>query len=270
MNKFISRIKIRHIIILFSIPLFVLILEAFLEYKNILGNLNSSFIWQYADIITLLLIVIVLKNNKLSLREFIGESKNKINKTDFVLNLVAQIIFSIGILIVIGYIIQSLGLINLDELESDQAIARGTIHTLVAGAILAPIVEELLFRGMLMNKLKIKIGVSKALILSSIIFSLAHFDGLNIGYFTFGLITGVMYIKTKSLLAPILIHMSNNLILLLFLNQPDNSAASSSDELISLDVFIFILILTLAAALRIFYYLRKNWPTEIKGEVDML
>jgi membrane protease YdiL (CAAX protease family) len=82
---------------------------------------------------------------------------------------------------------------------------------LFAGAILAPIVEEVLFRGLLQNALAHKLPIWAAIGISALLFGAVHFD-----YYAFpvlaimGVIFGVLYHLTGSLRVTILAHLINN------------------------------------------------------------
>lgn len=71
-----------------------------------------------------------------------------------------------------------------------------------------PIVEEFFFRGILLTRWSIKWGAPRAIFLSSTIFGLLHRE--VIGHIFFGYVMAVLYIETKSLYAPILMHIANN------------------------------------------------------------
>jgi len=71
-------------------------------------------------------------------------------------------------------------------------------------------IEEFIFRGLLISKWSKKWGTPRAVLVSSIIFGIGHVD--FIGGVFFGFVMAVLYIKTKSLIIPILVHGTNNLI----------------------------------------------------------
>ena len=77
--------------------------------------------------------------------------------------------------------------------------------------MVAPVLEEFFFRGILLTRWTVKWGVITAVIVSSVVFSLPHVINL-IGLFCFGCVMAVFYIRTKSLVIPICIHVINNLI----------------------------------------------------------
>ena len=74
--------------------------------------------------------------------------------------------------------------------------------------ILAPIVEEFFFRGVILQRLIKKTSVWGGILISSLLFGILHAD--IIGAFIFGVITALLFIRTGNLLIPILVHMLNN------------------------------------------------------------
>jgi uncharacterized protein len=82
----------------------------------------------------------------------------------------------------------------------------------VVMVILAPIAEELFFRGFLFNRWGETMGLGKAMIISSIIFAALHFNQGFIGHFILGIFTCIIYVKTKKLIIPIMMHGLNNVI----------------------------------------------------------
>ena len=75
---------------------------------------------------------------------------------------------------------------------------------------IAPILEELIFRGLILNSLKIY-GKWFAIIISSILFGILHINFIQtFNAFVMGIILGTIAIKTNSLIPSILIHILNN------------------------------------------------------------
>ena len=79
------------------------------------------------------------------------------------------------------------------------------------------IAEELLFRGLLQRDLMKALGWKWGLILAALIFAVMHLTWRSIPELAFvfasGLLLGYLYYKTKSLVAPIVIHGIGNIIL---------------------------------------------------------
>lgn len=77
-------------------------------------------------------------------------------------------------------------------------------------AVLIPILEELLFRFLILERLR-RYGDAAAIIISAMFFSLAHSAFQSFGHtFVMGLVLGFVAVKTKSALASIIIHFVNN------------------------------------------------------------
>ncbi|WKA59224.1 type II CAAX endopeptidase family protein [Planococcus shenhongbingii] len=73
---------------------------------------------------------------------------------------------------------------------------------------LEPVAEEFIFRGVLLSRMTMKTSRWGGILISSLLFGLAHDD--IIGSFLFGIIAALLYLKTRNLLAPILLHIFYN------------------------------------------------------------
>ncbi len=110
------------------------------------------------------------------------------------------------------------------KIDTSAIIANAMI--ILAVTVLAPVLEETLFRGFLLNRWCDKYGNTTAIILSSALFGILHADLL--GAFVFGVVLAVVYLRTNSLIGPIIIHVANNVIALtveavfLFIYGPDD------------------------------------------------
>ncbi|MGU3370223.1 CPBP family intramembrane glutamic endopeptidase [Bacillus mycoides] len=78
-------------------------------------------------------------------------------------------------------------------------------------SFIAPICEEILFRGFILSRFTYKFGIKKAVIFSSVCFGILHLNNV-FGTTLFGIISCLMYLKTKSLFPSIIAHMVNNII----------------------------------------------------------
>lgn len=87
-----------------------------------------------------------------------------------------------------------------------------------AAALLAPVAEEIFFRGFLYGGLRKRIGVAGAMIASTLFFTALHFSiAVFIPLFCLGLFLAWLYEKTGSLYPGIILHASNNALALLAL-----------------------------------------------------
>lgn len=76
--------------------------------------------------------------------------------------------------------------------------------------VFAPVLEEYAFRGVLLGRWSEKWGKWYGVLASSLLFSLVHPD--PIGAFAFGIGMCFLYLKTQSLLLPIVCHSFNNFV----------------------------------------------------------
>jgi uncharacterized protein len=90
-------------------------------------------------------------------------------------------------------------------LESRDSVALGIFF--LTAAIAAPLFEEVLFRGFLLPSLTRYLSVWGAILVSSLLFALAHLSLSEILPLTaLGIVLGVVYTRSRSLLAPMLVH----------------------------------------------------------------
>ncbi len=94
----------------------------------------------------------------------------------------------------------------------------GFILAFVVVAIVAPVAEEVFFRGFLYGGLRKRIGVAGAIVASTIFFTALHLSaGLFIPIFVLGLFLAWLYEYTGSLYPGMFLHAANNGIALLLL-----------------------------------------------------
>ena len=123
-------------------------------------------------------------------------------------------LFSLGTIIPLSFLYEQLG-IEMDE--NTQQIFSSLMKEpwgYVAVGILAPLAEEVVFRGAILRTL---LGIMSkknhwvAIIISAALFGLAHFNAAQfINALLMGLLLGWMYYRTGSLVPGILLHWVNN------------------------------------------------------------
>lgn len=83
-----------------------------------------------------------------------------------------------------------------------------SLLSLFTTVLIAPVLEEFIFRGILLTRWTAKWGVTKAILVSSIMFAVLHID--LIGGFCFSCVMAIFYVRTKSLFVPMCVHIANN------------------------------------------------------------
>jgi uncharacterized protein len=91
--------------------------------------------------------------------------------------------------------------------RGDFHLLANTLNLLVL-ALLAPFVEEVFFRGLLLPSWSDRFGTTWAVIFSSLVFAVFHVD--IIGGFLFGIVTAVAFLSTRTLWLPIIMHITHN------------------------------------------------------------
>ena len=114
--------------------------------------------------------------------------------------------------------------------------------------VVAPITEEFIFRGILLHRLAIKWNLPVAIWISSIIFGLLHPNPIGIS--AVGVAWALLYIKTRTLVVPIVAHCMNNSLVVLSewasnLSGQDNTSSNianniTGDEWIAGLIFIAV------------------------------
>ncbi|PEC86589.1 CPBP family intramembrane metalloprotease [Bacillus cereus] len=88
---------------------------------------------------------------------------------------------------------------------------------LISIVLLAPLVEEFVFRYAAINILTRRFTQTWSILISSLFFSIMHFDFPFIfGYFLIGLVLAVVYVRTNRLLVSFFVHAIMNLIVVMF------------------------------------------------------
>ena len=128
---------------------------------------------------------------------------------------------------------------SLDALEG--AIGSGG-WALLTTSVCAPILEEILFRGQVLGSCRERFGTFWAVIISAVLFALAHFSVPQqlVNAFVVGLILGYIYVRTGSLLAVIIIHAINNGLAFVTMELVSEQADLTLREMISSDTIYWI------------------------------
>ena len=80
----------------------------------------------------------------------------------------------------------------------------------IATVLISPISEELIFRGVIFNRLKLIMPTSISILVSSLLFASMHIYGSIIAAFIFAICMAILYVKTDNIAVPIFAHFLNN------------------------------------------------------------
>lgn len=176
-------------------------------------EIKSALIRVLPFIVILFILLIAIKNKKITLSEL--HSNRPSSKTNFFLWISGFFVFVVSVEFTLYYF----GILEIDKWN--HSFFPSTIR--IFGAIvLAPIAEELIFRGLILSKLINKnFNVHLAVFIQSIIFVLLHnFTYQNSLSSNIGIaqslidasLFGYARLYTKSIYTPIVMHMTGNFI----------------------------------------------------------
>lgn len=143
---------------------------------------------------------------------------------------------------------------------SEMLFTGNTMWQLLALGLVAPFVEETIFRGLIYNRLKDYSSVTTAMLTSAVIFGLYHGNLIQAVYgFSMGLLMAFVYEKFHTIIAPLICHGAANIIsvVLQFLNV----------KIASIYVAGVIALLCLAVLYLSLRYINRNVHTSLKARV---
>lgn len=210
-----------------------------------------------------LLVLKFMRKNNISINRFVGKPYKKRFIFEFPVTLIVTYLGSIGLILVTLFLMYCISPNILDDLQSNLVskppkltTAFITIVSFTGTVLLAPITEEFIFRGILMNRLYNKYGINKSIIYSSLVFFMIHMS-INPMTLCLGISCGVLVYKYKSLIPSIALHSLNNLIV--FIRDLNSKSSHTLADGFTINPSIFILgsILFIIYTLYVYISLRK-------------
>lgn len=221
--------------------------SAFLEYINTLEYQEKLKVFIDSKSLLIILITVII-----FLPILLKVFKKYRTKNNFkVKNIFIPIAFGISISLI--YNITLFHLNNLIPFTNAFEISSVPIIVqIICSGICGPILEELVFRGIVYNKLKEFNKPMRAIILTSVIFGLFHTNIINAIY-AFGVSFMLIYLyeKYKTLKAPIIMHIGLNTTIILMLNL-------ITKNFIVFNVYLLVVSIITLLILRIYLNMDKN------------
>lgn len=174
-----------------------------------LFNYEISSDWLYSGII--IYFVYRLRFFKKDFKNDIVNIFRKISLKSVITIVLVNVFFSYGMIYLSIY---AQNFIPIIESYSLSSITANSIPKLgiISTVIVSPISEELLFRGVFLNRLKLVVPTTFAILITSILFGLLHDYSNIISAIIFGICMCIIYIKTQNIFTCILAHAINNLL----------------------------------------------------------
>ncbi|MCY6960070.1 CPBP family intramembrane glutamic endopeptidase [Clostridium brassicae] len=166
------------------------------------GNLIVGILFKYFSIVVIL---------KLFAQRFSeGNIHKKIKPKYFFIIIFIIIGFRIFYEYSIGTFVNKLDVNPLVEKAFEDLASTRSVF-FISVCIVAPIFEEVLFRGIILNGMAKALNEKVAIVISSFLFALMHMNLVQgINAFLLGAILGIIYLKTKSIYLSIFAHLINN------------------------------------------------------------
>lgn len=233
----------------FEMLITYMLLSLFLFPLYFLGEKADIFIRVINFSLMILCFSYYLKKRNSSLKKFMG--KKEINLfyifRQFIFIYLIFIFITSSVYIIRSFITPNSFIMKESRIESFSYME--TIPFIISALFLAPIKEEILFRGLLLrifSKNNIKYGI----FFSSLIFSFMHGEDF-FSYFVGGLLLALVYIKSKSLYSSILCHSLVNItglsIYFITKNNPVITYLEYRTTLLGTGITSFIIILIILA-----------------------
>ncbi|ADQ41432.1 Abortive infection protein [Caldicellulosiruptor acetigenus I77R1B] len=206
MIRTVKSYRIRKYISLFFISNFImfLLIEA-LTPKSLITKIVVS-----SDIVTGILIILFCKRE---LREILKEANARHKNFLFLSMFIFGICYSMAMISL--FTLTGMDKINIEHGEISYEIAKFVYDHRLLGfitiCVIAPIIEEILFRGLIFRGLLYKNNLITAVFISSAIFALLHFNLKQaIMAFGEGVFASLIYFYYGSIFLPIAIHIGHN------------------------------------------------------------
>lgn len=201
------KIFIPYIIYLGIMVLFDMLLTIFAGFAGNTAALGIVM-GMIGQIIMIPVLITVLHREKRLADAFTFKDKS------FKYNIVFPLLAGLVIGAVTTFGVMQLG-IGADETfwQAQESYGQNLFLTAVSSVILAPVMEELLFREIIYRRMESAYGVYAAVIISSLLFAIGHASLIQVIYgFLMGVIFALNYRERGTVVTPMLMHMSANLI----------------------------------------------------------
>jgi len=97
--------------------------------------------------------------------------------------------------------------------ETIEKFTKSPVASFLQICVIAPLIEELLMRGFILNGLRNSYGIIVGLFVSSVLFALLHFNIVQaLSALICGIVLGLLYLKTNSVLCCIIGHCGYNVL----------------------------------------------------------
>lgn len=160
----------------------------------------------------------------------------------FVSNLILALFNPLTMMVGMDFYMEQLNLIS--QLISGTALPLA----IVSVGIIGPIVEEVIFRGLIFYYFQKRYSVKTAIIIQAILFGVIHLNLAQASYaMIIGIFLGFAYVYTQSIWVPIIIHVVNNIVAIFV---PEAIASMEAWMLVTSGVVMLLLIFVILRVMK--------------------
>lgn len=221
MNKLFEKTPIWQLFIVYIIAniVNVVLTLTITNYFDIAQSVMDELMRAFMFTIVLLWFIFLIFKNKIGLSLEFKNLKEDIRPKEWINILIFNYALS---LVIIFVLMLGLSLVTYSSMDSVAESSQGgvvvvnytsTLINFIATSFIVPIAEELMFRGVLLNRLRKKVNIVSAVVISSVLFGMTHLSLALLGSIIFGVCMCAVYLRTKNIVVPIVMHITHNLIL---------------------------------------------------------
>lgn len=259
-----KEIKIWKVLLVwFFMPIVVAII---MEVLNISTNKTS----EYSDVtfgflMFLGILLVFIKIGKVNInlvKERYNDFKGKFNGREMIEVVITQILLSMGLsylstgFTAIFNVNKALAIVN--DTSGNPSTLIQLILYIILIVVLAPVLEEIVFRRILFNRMSKRLNFFMAAIISSIIFAIGH-DIFGIaGAAVFGVACCLLYRKYENILASMTLHFINNFIagIMLSFSYFMGTLNEQTETITSADIQYYFIVGGIVTAISLILFIR--------------
>jgi hypothetical protein len=256
-----NRLRLRSLPIWLSISFIITLVILGIAKVSIKNPLINNFM----ELIPYALAIIWLLNKKrklnIQLISLIGKPPEKNKWWKLILGVLVILLFSIGSTFVLNYCLSYLAphyLLSYYNASKPAYSLFNIAFKILVAVLIAPFVEELFFRGIMLHRFSAKWNINVAIILSSILFGILHFN--FIGITMVGFVMCIVYLKTRSLIPTMIMHSLNNLLAESITLLASNSSKAPLTDNSMRSTFCLGIVLMAITGPFLVHYIYRNWP----------
>lgn len=152
------------------------------------------------------------------------------------------------------------GLTPAKQQAVDRSVAALVLAVLITG-LATPVLEEVVFRGVLFRRWRRPLGPTRAAWASSVVFTLLHPPQQLVGTLLYALLAVLLYTSTRTLWVPIGVHIANNTAAVYVGWQKSRDASIDPGQALDATMWWAPVLLLVPSCVWLSGFVRKSWRT---------